>query len=342
MTGDEVAPPSRVEAPPSPAEAPPSPGERDPVLALVGPTAVGKTVLSLALAARLRGEIISLDSRQVYRGMDVGTDKVTREDRERIPHHGLDLVDPDERYSAGRFGRDARRWIRQIRERGRLPLVVGGTGFFLKTLAEPVFREPEMDPDRRERLREWLARQSRLDLVRWVSLLDPERAAVAEAGGPQRLGRTLEVALLTGRPLSWWHRNAPPDAESVPVRVVLLERPREELYERIEERTQAMFGSGLLEEVAALLGAGYRTSDPGMTGTGYREAAKVVQGECSLEEAVLQVQRATRAYARRQLTWFRHQLPSEGLRIDARDPVDRQVEAVVRWWKAGTGVSGTG
>jgi tRNA dimethylallyltransferase len=316
--------------------------DEDPVLAVVGPTAVGKTALSLALGAHLGGEIISLDSRQVYRGMDVGTDKVSRADRERIPHHGLDLVDPDEAYSAGRFGRDARQWIRQIRERGRLPLVVGGTGFFLKTLVDPVFREPQMDPDRRERLREWLARQSRFDLTRWVSLLDPERAAVAEAGGPQRLGRTLEVALLTGRPLSWWHRNAPPDAESVPVRVVLLERPREELYERIEERARAMFRSGLLEEVAALLTAGYRTTDPGMTGTGYREAAAVVQGECSVEEAVLQVQRATRRYARRQLTWFRHQLSPEALRMDARGPVDRQVESVVRWWKAGTRVSGTG
>jgi tRNA dimethylallyltransferase len=317
-------------------------GERDPVLAVVGPTAVGKSSLSLALAARLEGEIISMDSRQVYRGMDVGTDKISSEDRERIPHHGLDLVDPDERYSAGRFGRDARRWIRQIRQRGRLPLVVGGTGFFLKTLVDPVFREPEMDPDRREQLRGWLSRQSRLDLARWVSLLDPERAVVAQAGGPQRLGRTLEVVLLTGRPLSWWHRNAPPDAESVPVRVVLLERPREELYVRIDDRARAMFGSGLLEEVAALLAAGYRTSDPGMTGTGYREAAAVVQGECSVEEAVLRVQRATRAYARRQLTWFRHQLPAEALRIDARDPVDRQVGTVVRWWKAGTGASGAG
>ncbi len=303
------------------------------MLAVVGPTASGKTALSLALAGILDGEIISMDSRQVYRGMDVGTDKVARADRARVPHHGLDLVDPDQRYSAGRFARDARRWIREIRARGRLPLLVGGTGFFLRALTEPVFKEPELDPERREPLRGWLGDRPREELERWVARLDPARAEVAAAGGPQRLSRTLEVALLSGRPLSWWHRHAPPEGAPVPVRVVLLQRARAELYRRIDARAEAMFRSGLLEEVETLLARGYAPSDPGMTGTGYREAAAVLRGELSQEEAVAEVQRVTRAYARRQLTWFRRQLTGDVRAIQADAPLPEQVAQVLAWWR---------
>jgi tRNA dimethylallyltransferase len=328
---------------PSPSSGGASPTPRaGPVLAVVGPTASGKTALSIPLARVLGAEIISMDSRQVYRGMDVGTDKVRKEERAWVPHHGLDLVDPDRHYSAGRFGRDARGWIREIRGRGRLPLLVGGTGFFLKALVDPVFREPAMDPARRERLRRWLDTRPRSELARWVRRLDPERAELAEAGGPQRLSRALEVALLTGRSLSWWHRHAPPDADPIPVRVVLLELPRDELYRRIDRRAEAMFQRGLLEEVEGLLAAGFEPSHPGMTGTGYREAAGVIRGELTLDEAVDRVQRVTRGYARRQLTWFRHQLPPHPLRVRALEPVPGQVEAVVRWWREGTGASPSG
>lgn len=328
---------------PSPSsDGPPSPPPASAVLAVVGPTASGKTALSIPLARALGAEIISMDSRQVYRGMDVGTDKVRKEERARVPHHGLDLVDPDRHYSAGRFGRDARGWIREIQGRGGLPLLVGGTGFFLKALVDPVFREPAMDPARRERLRRWLGTRPRSELARWVRRLDPGRVDVAEAGGPQRLSRTLEVALLTGRPLTWWHQHAPPDADPVPIRVVLMELPRDELYRRIDRRAEAMFQGGLLEEVEGLLAVGFEPSHPGMTGTGYREAAGVIRGELTLEQAVYRVQRVTRGYARRQLTWFRHQLPPHPLRIPALEPVRDQVEEVVRWWREGTGASPSG
>ncbi len=321
---------------------PGEPGAQGPALAVVGPTASGKTALSLALAGVLDGEIISMDSRQVYRGMDVGTDKVAEVHRARIPHHGLDLVDPDQRYSAGRFARDARGWIREIRGRGRLPLLVGGTGFFLRALTEPVFQEPELDPGRRERLRRWLGDRPREELARWAARLDPDRAEVAAAGGPQRLSRTLEVALLSGRPLSWWHRHAPEDGAAVSVRVVLLERPRDELYRRIDERARAMFRTGLLEEVEGLLARGYGPSHPGMTGTGYREAAAVLRGELSPEDAVAEVQRVTRGYARRQLTWFRGQLSGEVREIRADAPLRDQVAEVLEWWRGGTGARGGG
>jgi tRNA dimethylallyltransferase len=304
-----------------------------PMLAVVGPTASGKTALSIPLAETLGGEIISMDSRQVYRGMDIGTDKASPADRDRVPHHGLDLVAPGERYSAGQFGRDARGWIEEIRSRDRTPILVGGTGFFLRSLLEPIFREPPMDPERREALRARLAELPVEALDRWVRRLDPERAALAAAGGPQRLARTLEVALLTGRPLSWWHRTAPPDAPPVPARIVRLVLPRAENVRRIDARAERMFERGLLAEVDRLLRSGATPGDPGMTGTGYREAAEVLLGRATLEEAVLRVQQVTRAYARRQVTWFRHQLPPGVFQVDATRPVEEQLSSVLRWWR---------
>ncbi|TVR63211.1 MAG: tRNA (adenosine(37)-N6)-dimethylallyltransferase MiaA [Gemmatimonadales bacterium] len=301
-------------------------------LALVGPTGSGKTALSIPLARRLDGEIISMDSRQVYRGMDIGTDKVDPEARGQVQHWGLDLVEPGERFSAARWARLARGWIAEIRSRGRVPILVGGTGFYLRSLQEPVFQEPPRDDHRRRELERWLDRLPLHELVRWAERLDPERADLAAAGGRQRLIRTLEVAILTGRSLSWWHRHAPPAWPAVRVSVVLLEMPREVLYRRINERAREMFDGGLLDEVKALLDGGAQPEDPGMTGTGYREAAAVLSGRMEVDEAVDAVQRATRRYARRQITWFRHQLAETGvLRLDATLPLDEQLERVDRW-----------
>ena len=284
-----------------------------------------------------------MDSRQVYRGLDIGTAKVAWADRARIPHHGLDLIGPGEAYSAARFARDARGWIREIEGRGRLPLFVGGTGFFLRALTDPVFREPPLDAGQRDRLRAWLAGRTRGELERWLGELDPVRLARVEAGGRHRLSRGIEVPLLTGRPLSWWHREGPLDAEALDVRVVLLELDRGELYRRIDRRTEEMFERGFLDEVRRLLEAGSRADDPGMTAAGYRVAASVVRGELALPEAVRRVQAATRGYARRQLTWFRNQLPTPSLRVDASLPLPAQVERVTAWWRrTGGGPGGVG
>lgn len=306
-------------------------------LALTGPTASGKTDLSLALAERLSVEVISMDSRQVYRGMDVGTDKVVREARAAVPHHGLDLVDPDRRYSAGQFARDARRWMPEIEARGALPLLVGGTGFFLRAVMDPVFAEPALDPDRLDRLRGYLRAQDRERLERWVGWLDPERAPLAIEGGPQRMGRTLEVALLSGRPLSWWHEAAPAEAEGVRGLVVVLELPREEMDRRIDDRVAGMVERGLVDEVGALLEAGYTLEAPGMSGTGYREIAAYLTGEVPLDAAVDEIRHNTRRYARRQLTWFRNQLPESAVHIDATDPVEEQRDRVLAAWEAAAG-----
>lgn len=303
-------------------------------LAITGPTASGKTDLSVALAAELPSEIISMDSRQVYRGMDIGTAKVEAAAQAQVPHHGLDLIDPDQRYSAGQFARDARRWIGEIRDRGRLPLLVGGTGFFLKTVMEPIFAEPPMDRGRMERLRRYLNQQPREGLGRWLQRLDPERAELAIEGGPQRMGRALEVALLTGRPLSWWHREAPNEGEGIPGMVVRLELPRDEMDRRIDERVPDMVDRGLVNEVQELLDAGYALDSPGMTGTGYRETARYLAGEIPLEAAVEEIRRNTRRYARRQLTWYRNQLPPDTVVVEALAPLDAQVAQVLSAWKS--------
>lgn len=306
-------------------------------LALVGPTASGKTALSLELAARLDGEIVSMDSRQVYRGMDIATAKPTPEERARVPHHGLDRVDPVERYSAGRFAREARVHIADIRARGRVPILVGGTGFFLRVLLEPIFREPPLDADRREGLRAVLASLDREELERWIQALDPERAGIATVGGRQRILRTLEVALLSGRALSWWHRHAEPEGAPVPLAVVALEWDPGVLAARIRERTAAMVAGGLVDEVRGLLDAGVPPDAPGMTGTGYREVQAFLRGETDLPGMVRAIEEATRAYARRQRTWFRNQLPAETLRLEAARPAQELVGNVVEFWRRRSG-----
>ncbi len=301
-------------------------------LAITGPTTSGKTALSLRVAEVLEGEIISMDSRQVYRGMDIATDKLPEAERKAIPHFGLDLKDPGETYSAVEYARNARRWIADIRTRGRVPVLTGGTGFFLRALTDPIFDQPEVDAGRRERLRRHLTSFERAKLERWARVLDPDRADLAAEGGPQRLARTVEVPLLTGRPLSWWHEYGAPEAEPMAGVVVVLELPREELDERIDARIVRMLKAGLVGEVEQLIAAGYGPDDPGMTGTGYREIGRYLGEECTLEEALEDMSRATKRYARRQMTWFRHQLPDDVVHVDGMQAIEEQVEIVVAAW----------
>ncbi len=308
-------------------------------LAITGPTGAGKTALSLQVARALGGEIISMDSRQIYRGMDIGTAKATPEQRAEVPHHGIDIADPGERYSAGAFGRDTRRWIAAIRARGRVPLLVGGTGFFLKAVTDPLFAEPDLDGERRAAAESALAGLPRTELARWVWALDPQRAGVAIAGGRQRMTRTVLIALLTGRPLSWWHSRRNTEAEPLEGVVCVLEVPREVLDERIGRRVRAMVEAGFADEVAALLRAGCSRDDPGLNGVGYREMADCVEGRVTLEEAARRTRAATRRYARRQATWFRHQLGPGTVRVDGTAPIEAQCARVAEAWRARAGSS---
>ncbi len=302
-------------------------------MAIVGPTASGKTGLSLRIGEALGAEVISMDSRQIYRGMDIGTGKVTLRERAVLPHHGLDLRNPDERYSAGQFARDARGWIQDIRARGRVPLLVGGTGFFLKSLTHPMFKEPDLDQDRLDGLRAFLNAlpQDRLD--DFVGALDPERGEAGQEGR-QRATRTVEVALLTGRPLSWWHKENEPEEAPLEGLIVLLNPPREVLYEKINRRVGEMVQEGLVAEVEGLLRAGYGADDPGMTGAGYREIVQYLLGELSLDEATEEIRRSHRKYARRQTTWFRHQLPPGVMVVEDLEDGDETAKQVQAAWAA--------
>jgi len=302
-----------------------------PVVAIVGPAASGKTALSIEVAQRLDGEIISMDSRQVYRGMDIGTAKATPEQVAKVPHHGLDLVDPSERFSAGRYARYARARIEEIRGRGRVPLLVGGTGFFLRALTHPIFQEPALDPERRRALAALLRELPSDELLRWLAALDaPTADRLRTGGGRQRLLRALELPLLTGRPLSWWHTHAPAEAPPLRPLIFVLDLPRDELFAAIDRRVDDMVKAGLVDEVARLAAAGYDEEAPGMNATGYIELLPYLRGEISLDTALERIRKHTRAYAKRQLTWLRHQLPEGAVRLDASAPADELADIVVR------------
>lgn len=305
-------------------------------LAIVGPTGSGKTALSIEVARRLDGEIISMDSRAVYRGMDVGTAKPTEAERGGIPHWGIDVADPSERYSAARWATYAREKIGEIRGRGRVPMLVGGTGFFLRALTHPIFREPELDPERRAALFQWMERQPDAELHRWLAALDPESAERLRGwGGRQRLMRALEVPLLTGRTLPWWHRNAPPDAAPVSVLPFVLQVPRDRLYAGIDRRVTEMVHAGLLDEVRALVEK-YGEDAPGLNAHAYVELFPYFRGERTLEQALDLARANTRAYTRRQLTWFRTKLPEGAVWLDAARPREELVDHVAaEWHRAG-------
>lgn len=309
-------------------------------LAITGPTTSGKTSLSILVAEAIGGEVVSMDSRQIYRGMDIGTDKVSASDRARVPHHGLDIRNPDEAYSAGEFSRDARRWIDEIKGRGKAPVLAGGTGFFLRALTHPIFEEPPLRREDREPLRAYLDKQEVEDLARWVSVTEPERAELLIAGGPQRMARALEVALLTGRTLGWWHEAAPGKVLPLNGLVVRLRLPREELVRRIDARVGRMVERGFIDEVRGILEEGYGSDSPGMTSTGYREIASYLLGDMTLDAALEEMRRQTRRYAKRQETWFRRKLPDDVVCIDAGLEEEAMVDEVVEVWRKREGDHG--
>jgi tRNA dimethylallyltransferase len=304
---------------------------------LAGPTAVGKTALAAALASLLPITVVSADARQVYRGLDVGTAKPDADTRARLPHRGIDVVEPGDRYSAGRFARDAARWLAEIAAEGRQPLVVGGTGLYIRALAGGLFREPPLDPARRERVRAWAQGLPVATLARWASRLDPG----FRGGGRQRAARGVEMALLTGRPLSWWQREAR-DAGAMRPWYILLTLPREVLHRRIAARVDAMLASGLVAEVRRVLAHGVPPEAPGLDAVGYREVIAMLAGRLPAEDLRDAIVRATRQYAKRQETWFRHQLRDEGRGsgevwvLDATAAPEYLAQAIVERWTPAT------
>lgn len=294
---------------------------------IVGPTAIGKTAVVLALAEHVPLEVVSADSRQIYRRLDVGTAKPTTRERARVPHHGIDIIDPGTRFSAGRYGREATAWVEDVRARSHLPVVVGGTGLYVRALADGLFVEPDIEPARRRSLDAFLARLEPIDLVRWAARLDRG----FRGGGRQRATRAVEVALLTGRPLSHWHAVARQEGAISPWYVVLTV-PRPILHQRIDRRAEEMVRRGIIEETAAVLSEGHPPDAPGLDGVGIREAVEYLTGRRERATVAGAIALRTRQYAKRQETWFRHQLEGPRLTLDATRGPEALAREIAKAW----------
>lgn len=280
-------------------------GERIPLILICGPTASGKTSLALDLAETFAAEIISADSRQVYRGMDIGTAKATAEERLRVPHHLIDIVDPDRNFTAADFNRLARKAIVEIHARDHLPMVVGGTGLYIRTLTEGLLPAPGADRELRSQLLAQESCEGEGTLHRRLQEVDPVMAARLPARDLVRIIRALEVFFLTGRRLSELQEEHAFGDKPYRVLTLGLAPPREDLYHAIDIRVESMMAAGLLDEVRILLKKGYGHHLKAMRTIGYRECLQHLEGELNLDEAVAHIQQASRRYAKRQLTWFR-------------------------------------
>ena len=296
------------------------------VLAVVGPTASGKSALAMQLAERLSIELVSCDSLMVYAGMDVGTGKPTAAERAAVPHHLLDVVSPAEPFHAARWAALARAAIEGIVARGRTPVIVGGTGLYLRALVGGLFEAPPPDPAIRERHRTEAAQGGVEALHARLRTVDPETAARVLPRDLMRISRALEVYEQTGQPISVLRRQAEP-ASGLRASTVVLDPPLEELRGRIDRRFDAMMNGGLLDETRALRDA-FGTAARPLQALGYRQLGDFLDGRCPLEEAITAAKSATAAYARRQRTFFRKQAPPTW-----RCPTLPTADAVLDWWR---------
>ncbi|NOH03955.1 MAG: tRNA (adenosine(37)-N6)-dimethylallyltransferase MiaA [Chloroflexi bacterium] len=301
---------------------------KPPVILIVGPTAVGKTEIAIRLAQRLNGEIVSVDSRLFYRGMDIGTAKPSKEELARVPHHLIDIVNPDETLSLAVFQRMAREVIAGVHARGKLPFLVGGTGQYVRAVTEG-WSPPEVTPNVRmrdalekmkeERGKEWLHAR--------LQTLDPEAAQAIDLRNVRRTIRALEVIFSTGRRFSEQRGQGGSLYRLV---TIGLTRPREELYRRVDERIEKMFADGLLDEVRALLEKGYAPSLPSMSAIGYRECVRVVKGEWTTEQAKAEMKRVTRIFVRRQANWFKESDPGIRWFHPSHENIADEIETFLR------------
>ena len=284
-----------------------SPEQKLPILVVVlGPTASGKTALSLALAAKFRGEIVSCDSVAVYREFEIGTAKPTREERGRVPHHVVDIVAPNEPFTAGDYSRVARTAVHEIARRGAPPIVVGGTGLYLRALLEGLFAGPARSEELRARLRQRAGEKGSTHLHRILERLDGASAAKIHGNDAPKLVRAIEVCLSAGQPMSeLWQRGRDPLVGFRVLRIGL-DPDRTALYERINDRARRMFASGLIEETRGLREK-YGDAIAPLASLGYRQAAQFLRGEMDCDQAVATAQQAHRNYAKRQMTWFRRE-----------------------------------
>ncbi len=270
-----------------------------PLIAIFGPTAVGKTALSIKLAEQLHGEIVSADSRQVYRGMDIGTAKPTADEQRRVPHHLIDVVDPDETFTLSEYQHFAYAAIADIHARGHVPFLVGGSGLYVRAVLEGL-TIPRAAPNHARRAE--LEHEGAVRLYAHLQQLDPAAAAKIDPRNKRRVIRAIEVCETTGKPISAQQKREEPNYRVLRIGLTL---PREELYRRINARVDQMIAAGLVDEVRGLIARGYSTDVPAMSGLGYRQIELHLRESISLEEAIRMLKRDTRRFVHHQYSWFR-------------------------------------
>ena len=278
---------------------------KTPLIAILGPTASGKSSLALRLAQRFRGEIVGCDSVQVYRFLDIGTSKVLKGEQSGITHHLIDFLNPDQEFTAGQYMTQGREVLAGIKERGNLPLVVGGTGLYLRALLNGLFDGPSRCRSLRRRLQQRAQRKGEAHLHRLLARVDRDSAHHISPRDRPKIIRALEVFFLTAKPLSAHFRTATEKLQGFQLLKIGLNPPRPQLYERIEERVDRMFSDGLVEEVQSILEMGFSPACKPLRSLGYVQVLHYLQGKISLQIAVAAAKQATRQYAKRQLTWFR-------------------------------------
>ncbi len=302
-----------------------------PLIILAGPTAVGKTECSLSLAEALDGEIISADSMQVYRGMDIGTAKLPVEERRGIPHHLLDIRDPSEEFHVVEFQREARAAMEDIWARGKVPVMTGGTGFYIQAVTRDIdFTETGGDPAFRKELEELAASGGGEELYRRLQEADPEAAEEIHPNNLKRIIRALEYHAFTGQRISEHNRMEKEKKSPYNLLYLVLNRTRPALYERINRRVEIMMEQGLLEEVRRLKEEGARRNWVSMQGLGYKQLLAHLDGECSLEEAVAAIQQETRHFAKRQVTWFKREKEAVWLNREEFPEEEELLEEILR------------
>lgn len=292
-------------------------GEKINVIAIIGPTAVGKTLFSLELAKALGAEIISVDSRQVYRYLNVGTDKVSLKVRREILHHLIDVTDPDQVFTAADFAEQATDAVRRIRIRGRIPLLIGGTPFYYKALSGTLSENLPKDAEIRAAIEKEIDERGLSSLYGELQSTDPAAAAKIHPHDAARVTRALEIFRITGKPATWWYDNCDKCESDLNIFYIGLLRSRENLYRNIESRIKFQFYNGYPEEVEWLLAHGYSPKLPSLQGFGYRELIEYKQGLCSFGDALAGDIRSTKAFSHRQMTWFKHFEPVQWYDLDA-------------------------
>lgn len=309
---------------------------KKPLIVIGGPTACGKTGFSIRLAKEIGGEVISADSMQIYRYMDIGTAKVTPEEADGIPHYLIDELNPDEEYNVMLFQQKAKAYMEEIWAKGRIPILVGGTGFYINALLyDNDFTETENDSSYREECYRIAKEEGAEVLYARLQEIDPAYAKNIHANNVKRVTRALEYHYLTGQKFS--EHNAEQKEKESPYNaaVLLLTMERETLYARIEQRIDLMMEQGLLAEVKGLLEKGYSPDLVSMQGIGYKEFVPYFRGECTLEEAVVQLKTNTRRFAKRQLTWFKRQIDGLWIDMSKTDWVDAMAEAMTYFRERG-------